>query len=76
MEEVRVIKSVEKGWGEGSCFFSIVNTVSESYLVDEIKQEGKQIGCDEFIQVYRGYKNGKMFFEMGASIDVTVAFVV
>ena len=69
------IKSVEKGWGESSTFFSTVQTVSETYRVDEIKEESKQISNDIVINVYRGYKDGKLFFEMGASIDVTVAFL-
>jgi len=68
------IKSVEKGWGEGSTFFSTAQTVSETYRVDEIKEESKQVSNDVIINVYRGYKDGKLFFEMGASIDVTVAF--
>ena len=69
------IKSVEKGWGEGSTFFSTVQTVSETYRVDEIKEESKQVSNDIIINVYRGYKDGKLFFEMGASIDVTVAYL-
>ena len=68
------IKSVEKGWGEDSTFFSTDQTVSEAYRVDVIKEEQKQIGNNILITVYRGYKNGNLFFEMGASIDVTVAF--
>ena len=69
------IKSVEKGWGEASTFFSTAQTVSETYRVDEIKEEQKQVGNNILINVYRGYKDGKLFFEMGASIDVTVAFL-
>jgi hypothetical protein len=68
------IKSVEKGFGEDSIFFSTSNLVSETYRVDEIKQEGKQVSNDSMISVYRGYKNGKIFFEMGASIDITLTF--
>jgi len=70
------IKSVEKGWGENSTFFSTAQTVSEAYRVDEIKEESKQISSDIVVNVYRGYKNGELFFEMGASIDLTVIFVI
>ena len=69
------IKTLEKGWGEGSIFFSASEQCKNPYLkVDEIKQEGKQVSNDSMISVYRGYKNGKIFFEMGASIDVTLTF--
>ena len=70
-----IIKSVEKGWGEGSTFFSVDSKVAEFCRVDEIKEEGKQVSSDLMINVFRGYKGGKLIFEMGASIDVTVAFL-
>ena len=74
------IKSVEKGWGEGSTFFSTSEKLQESSSckVDEIKEEVRHIGIGEYCSlshtVYRGYKNGRMVFEMGASIDVTVTY--
>lgn len=68
------IKLVEKGWGEGATFFSINPNCSEYHRVDEIKEEIKQISDDFSISVYRGYKDGKLMFEMGASIDVTVTY--
>lgn len=68
------IKSVEKGWGEASTFFSINSNCSEYIRVDEIKEESKQVSLDLMINVFRGYKNGKLIFEMGSSIDVTVSF--
>jgi hypothetical protein len=68
------IKAVEKGWGENSTFFSTGKGISETLRVDEIKEESKQISSDCIINVYRGYKDGKLVFEMGASIDVTVSF--
>lgn len=71
---VQKIKSVEKGWGEASTFFSINPNCSENTRVDEIKEEGKQVSSDLMINVFRGYKDGKLIFEMGASIDVTVSF--
>ena len=69
------IKSVEKGWGEGSIFFSVDSKVGEIYRVDEIKEEKKQVSSDLMINVYRGYKDGNLVFEMGDSIDVTVVFL-
>ena len=68
------IKSVEKGYGENSIFFSISPNCSEQYRVDEIKEEQKQVSPDDIFNVYRGYKNGKLVFEMGATIDVTVIY--
>lgn len=69
------IESIEKGWGEGSTFFSINNKVSKPYRVDEIKEEIKQTSPDYMFNVYRGYIDGKLVFEMGASIDITVRYV-
>lgn len=74
------IKSVEKGWGEDSTFFSTSEKLQESSSckVDEIKEEVKIVGAGEYCYlshtVYYGYKNGKLVFEMGASIDVTVTY--
>ena len=68
------IKSVEKGWGESSVFFSTNERTSPSHRVDEIKEEYKQISSDTGINIYRGYINGNLVFEMGASIDVTVVY--
>ena len=73
MEE-QVIKSIEKGYGESSIFFSTDKMCGTEYRVDEIKQEGKQISNDMIISVYRGYKNNKLFFEMGITNDITVKF--
>ena len=68
------IKSVEKGWGTDSIFFTTRQTASISVRVDEIKEESKQVSNDTIFNIYRGYRDGKVFFEMGASIDVTVTF--
>lgn len=69
------IKSVEKGWGEGSTFFSVDHAVSLNYRVDEIKEEPKQVSPDHIFNVYRGYKDSKLIFEMGATVDVTVTYL-
>ena len=69
------IKSVEKGFGDNSIFFTVNQSVSQQYRVDEIREESKQISTDSMITVYRGYKNRSLFFEMGACIDVTVCYL-
>ena len=69
------IYSVEKGWGESSTFYT-TNPKARGYQkVDEIKEEFKQTYMDgNGITIYRGYKDGKLVFEIGASIDVTVKY--
>ena len=69
-----VIKSVEKGWGEASIFFSTNKQCAEQYVVDEIKEESKQVSSDKIINIYRGYKDGNIKFEMGLDIDITVTY--
>lgn len=64
------ITSIEKGWGEESIYYRVG---SQQIPIDEIKEEKKHIGPGDNT-VYRGYNNGKLVFEMGASIDVTVRF--
>jgi predicted RNA binding protein with dsRBD fold (UPF0201 family) len=70
------IKSVEKGCGDNSIFFTINKKAAKFCQVDEIKEEikiiGKGIYNDLEIQVYRGYKNNKLVFEMGQGYDVTI----
>lgn len=66
------IKSIEKGWGENSIFFT--TNENETNYVDEIVQDGKQISSDTLITVYKGFKNGKIVFEMAANSDITLSF--
>jgi len=68
------IKSVEKGFGEKSIFYTTNPKVMDYYKVDEIKQESKIICGDPAFEVYRGYINSKLVFEMGINADVTVTF--
>ena len=68
------IKSIEKGWGEGSIFYSTNPKVVEQYQVDEITEGSKQISNDNMINIYRGYKDGKLIFEIAAGINVTVIY--
>ena len=67
------IKSVEKVCGYYSTYFT-TNKNDTLNGVDEIKEEHKQVSPDDIFNVYRGYKNGKLVFEMGATIDVTVIY--
>jgi len=67
------IKSVEKGWGEGTIFFSTHPGVAQIYKVDEIKREMANTFDGPF-DVYRGYVAGKPKFEMGITADVTTVF--
>lgn len=66
------IKSIEKGWGEDSIYFT-TNEKATNH-VDEIVQDGKQISSDTLITVYKGFKNGKIVFEMAANSDITLTF--
>ena len=69
------ILSIEKGWGQSSIFFTTNPKCVDEVRVDEIKEEQKQINSDElYISVYRGYKNGRIVFEMAAGIDITVVY--
>lgn len=68
------IKSVEKGWGEDSIFFSTTEFVLPEYKADEIKEETKEISSDKKISVLRGYKKGNLYFEMGITSDVVILY--
>jgi len=68
------IKSIQKGYGEGDIFYSTDTKVAKQYQVEEIREESKQVSPDMIFNVYRGYSEKKVVFEMGASIDVTVVF--
>lgn len=73
MEENK-IKSVQKGVGEGALFYSTDQNVSLYQRVDEIKEEQKNATDYLEINVYRGYINNRLIFEMGIDRDVTVIF--
>lgn len=68
------ILSIEKGWGDGSMFFSTNPVVSKSHFVSEIKEEPKQVSNDLFYNVFRGYLNGEPVFEMYPSVEITVRY--
>lgn len=67
------IVAIEKGWGEKSTYFSTDKEVNAIHFVDEIKEELKDAG-NGLLKVYRGYLKGKLFFEIGASIDITLIY--
>lgn len=68
------IKSVEKGWGEDSIFYTTNPKVQEQFRVNEIREEVKQISDSSGMSVYRGYIGDSLVFEMGISSDITVTF--
>ena len=76
------IKSIEKGWGEASTFFSADPKLphDSQSRVDRIEQEQKQYlvgesdsGCVDII-VYRGYRTTGMVFEIEAGSGITLMF--
>lgn len=76
------IKSIEKGWGESSTYYRVVNTTVHPSDVHEIREEERIIGQGEYgpitILVYRGYvkteNENKLIFEIGANRDITLTY--
>jgi len=62
------IKSIEKGCGADAQLFTIGHTV------DEIREESKPLTSKEWMKVYRGYKSGKLIFEMEANSGLTIMY--
>lgn len=69
-----IIKSVQKGYGEDSIFFTTNEKANSTVKVDKIEFDSKQVGNDIIINVYKGYVMDHLVFEMGANIDVTVVY--
>lgn len=67
------IKSIEKGWGEGSTYFTTDKKAATFHIVDEIKEEIINIGVSA-ITVYRGYRNGNLYFHIEAGGGITLIF--
>lgn len=67
------IEWIEKGWGEGSTFFSTNPMAAVSIRVDEIKESVKSIG-ETKILTYVGFKNGKIVFEIEANSSLTIKY--
>ena len=73
------IKSIEKGWGEGSIYFTTDKENKGLYTcVDEIIEETKTIGQGYYNDltrlVYRGYKDKKLIFEIESSSGITLRY--
>lgn len=68
------IKSIEKGWGEDSTYYSTEERLKgRSQHVDKVTEETKQIGPGR-ITVYRGYRSANMIFEIEAGGGITLTF--
>lgn len=69
------IKSVQKGVGEGSIFFTTDKNMGyPSEQVSEITEETRQVSYKRRINVLRGLKAGRLVFEMGVSNDVVIIY--
>jgi len=66
------IKAIEKGWGEGSTYFSIGNEC------DEIKCNevfvGKGLHNNLTIMIYQIIKNNKIIAEIEANSNLTIFY--
>lgn len=77
----REIKSIEKGWGEGSTYYSTdEKLIGYPTFVHEIKEETKTIGAGYYnnltLTVYRGYihPDKEPVFEMEANCGLTLVY--
>lgn len=74
------IKSIEKGWGDNSTFFSTSENALEMYRVSEIKEETKTIKWDcgldlDYIRVYNVYDSkGNIIAEIEANSCLTICY--
>ena len=68
------IKSVEKGFGEGSVFFSTNPNVSAEYFVDEICVSEIHYDSEIYMRRFSGYVNGELRFEMNECRNTTVIY--
>jgi len=62
------IVSIEKGLGAGSQLFTVGCTV------DEIREESNPVATKVWIKVYRGYKNGKLVFQIESNSSLTIIY--
>ena len=69
-----IIESITVGNTENSIFFSTKPQISETYKVDEIKEETKQVSVNNLVTVYRGYINGKLRVEVEAGNGITIYY--
>lgn len=73
------IRCIEKGWGDGSTFFTTeVQRKTSEFYVDEIRCIEKSIGKgyynDVTIEVFCGYVDNKLIFEIEANSSLTVVY--
>ena len=77
---MRKIKSVQLGISDDGAFMSTNPKVSNTYHVDEIKEEEKVIGKgyynDLTIVVYRGYRKGNLMREIPASTHTVIEYEI
>lgn len=78
------IKAIEKGWGEGSIFFTTNPAAKSPYFVDEIQEwwqpveqkydpaTGKTTEITRL--VYAGYKEGKLVFLIESGSGLTIKY--
>ena len=68
------IKSIEKGYGIHSIFYTTdVNDKLTSCIVTKITERFKNIGTTNIL-VYTGYIDDDIIFEMEAGHDITLTF--
>lgn len=77
MKEKKIF-SIEKGWGEGSSYYTIKENLPYNFRVDEIKEETRIIGKGYYnnleLLVYCGYRNGEKIFEIEANGCLTITY--
>ncbi len=70
------IKSIEKGWGEDSTFFTTNPKASKPHKVDRIvcveRTVGKGYYNDLTLDSYIGYIGDKIIFEIEANSQLTI----
>ncbi|MBF0553666.1 MAG: hypothetical protein HQK96_03830 [Nitrospirae bacterium] len=74
-----IIKSIEKGDNNGYIYYSTDPKINELYRVDEIKEFQKSYIIGEHdngldIIVYRGFRAGKLVFEIESGSGVVLYF--
>ncbi len=68
------IKTISKECGEHRIYFSTDKLTPEINRVDRIKEESSYLPNDDFLIIYRGYKNGKLAFQIPLDKDVVTIY--
>ena len=78
MKEILEIKSIEKGWGDGSTYFTTDGDGSYSTYIDKIIAEERIVGKgyynDLIITVYCSYLEEKRVFEIESNSSLTIIY--